>query len=208
MTHRSFWTVLAAFAASGIGGTALARPVVWDVEASAGVSLFSPNVENIPRGSSDTAADELFEVGVGAGVSDRVRLHATVGYVPASASRWVSESAGGEADIPTPSLTTAFLGIETPLRRGRIAPLAGIGTGVVVFGDIDEDIRFVWTSHTETNRFVVAGRTEPALFFDVGASARAAGRWHAVLRYRLLSVFSGDQVDTIDRVSLAVRVRL
>ena len=179
----------------------------WDVEGAIGLSLFSPNVENIPRGSSDTAVDGLGEVAVGVRVSDRVRVHGTLGYAFASESRWSSESAGGEADVPTPSLASFFLGVETPLRLGRIVPFAGIGSGVVRFGEIDEEIRFEWSSHTETNRFVVPGRTDAALFFDVGLTA-PQGPVSAVIRYRLLSVFSGDQVNTIDRVTLAARIAL
>ena len=176
----------------------------WGVEIGGGLLVFDPNVTNIPRGSSDTVIDPQFEVSVGRSLSSRLMLRLSAAYADGTESAWESRS-GGHADIPTPSITSVIVGLESSLLVGRVIPVAGIGGGFTHFSRIDEEIRFEWPSSTESNRFHLDAQTDPTLLFDLGLVVPAGPTLSAVVRYRLLSVFDGDEVDTLDQVTLTGR---
>jgi hypothetical protein len=185
------------------------RDPLWDVEVGGGLLLFSPDVERIPRGSSETAVDGLVELSMGRRISRRLEIRLEATYAAGSDSEWESESDAGTAVIPTPSVVGGFGILEAPLfvGRGPIVPHAGIGAGFLVFGEIDEDILFDWGTYETTNRIRFAGRTDPALLFDMGARVPLSPRLWLVLRYRLLTAFDDEQVNTLDRVTLSSRIR-
>jgi len=180
-----------------------------DLEVGGGVLLFTPSFENIPRGSADAAVSPVGEASVGLDLSSRVSLRASVAIAGETDTEWSSASEGGTATIPTPSSWSLLLGLEAPLLSARVVPFAGVGGGLVRFGAVDERLRFQWATHSETSRFRLDGHTDGALLFDLGLRTDAPGPLDAwVLRYRLLSVFSGDQVNTLDRITLSLRIGL
>jgi hypothetical protein len=180
-----------------------------DLELGGGLLLFSPSFESFPRGSSDTAVSPVVEVSLGVPLSSRITLRGAASVAGATETEWSSASEGGTAIIPTPSSWSLLLGLEAPLLGGPVVPFAGVGGGLVRFGEVDERIRFEWSTHSESSQFRLEGRTDGALQFDLGLRAVTPGPVDAwVLRYRFLSVFSGDQVNTLDRITLAARVEL
>jgi len=198
--------LLAAPGARGeIQGTATSVPGC-PLEVAGGFLLYEPVVENIPRGSAETVVDPLVEVSLARRLSSRLFLRFSGSYAEGATIQWTSESGGGSADIPTPSVGTAFVSLEAPLHIGRLTPFAAVGGGVTHFTEVDETIRFQWPSYGEDNRLHLAAHTDGTVLFDLGLSARLGGGLGAVIRYRLLSVFSADQVNTIDRVTLAGRL--
>lgn len=187
-----------------------ATPVHFSVELGGGVLLYSPNVERIPRGQSSTAVDGLVELSVGRRISRRIELRLAGAYASGALSEWESEDDQGTADIPTPSVTSFFAVVETPLfvGTGRFTPLAGVGVGLLSFSEVEESIRFDWGTHVTTNRISFAGHTDAAILFDLGARVSLTDRLLLVSRYRLISAFDAEQVNTVDRVTLSLRVNL
>jgi hypothetical protein len=101
---------------------------------------------------------------------------------------------------------SAFLSLETPLYRSRVTPSAAVGAGVIGFGHVEELVAFDWGSYQETNAYELSARTDPVLFFELGAQTRLTEGLGIVVRYRLSSVFANDQVDTLDRLTLSARL--
>lgn len=201
--------MLALSAMPALAGEAPGRAFrAWDLEVGGGLLLFSPNVERIPRGSSETAVDGLFEISLGRRLSRRLELRAEGTYASGSDSEWQSANDAGTAVIPTPSVTGFFAVLEAPLfvGTGPLVPHAGIGAGFLAFGEIDESILFDWGTHQTTNRIRFDGRTDPALLFDMGARLPLTSRVSLIVRYRLLTAFDEEQVNTLDRVTLSTRI--
>jgi len=193
-----------------LGATAAAAEAEgrWDLELGGGVLLFSPNVAKIPRGESETALDPLVELSLGRHVSDRLELRLSFAHASGAESDWKSEDDQGTAVIPTPSVTSAFVALETPLLPGggRLVPHAGVGVGFVSFSEVDESIRFDWGTHVTNNRIRFGGHTDASILFDLGVRARLRAPLGLVTRYRLISAFDNEQVNTVDRVTLTLRV--
>jgi hypothetical protein len=180
----------------------------WDVEIGPSLLVYDPIVERIPAGESATVSAVGIEASVGARLDPRIAVRLSFAHAPGSESDWESESGGTRATLPTPRITSASLGVEASLHRGRIAPFAGASAGFVVFGEVGEAVTFRSESDVETIRFRLAARTDPSIAFSLGLVMPVAGRVDAAVRYRLLAVFAEDRVDTLDRLSLTARVRL
>jgi hypothetical protein len=177
----------------------------WDLEIGGGFLLYEPVVENIPGGSAERVVDPLVEVSLACRLSSRLLLRVSGSYAEGATIKWTSDSGGGSADIPTPSVSTAFVSVEAPLHIGRLTPFAALGGGLTHFAEVDEMIRFQWPSYSEDLQLRFPAHTDGTVLFDLGLGARLGGGLGAVIRYRLLSVFSADQVNTIDRITLAAR---
>jgi len=180
----------------------------WDVEVGGGAVFYTPSLPTIPRGSSDTVVEPLVEVSLARGISSRLAARATIGYAQRTETTWQSADGIGSAELPMPALFSAFVSLETPLFRGRITPSAAIGGGILVFDDLDEKVTFDWGSHEETVSFALERRTDPSLLFDLGAQTAVTSGLHLIVRYRLVSVFAGDEIDTLDRLTLSARLPL
>ncbi len=210
-THRaSFRGVLLLLAVAALwpsAGRAAADPPPrgWDVEAGAGLVMYQPHVELFPKGSTASTTEFAVAGSIGRRLLQRLTLRLDVGYGTGAETEWVSETQSVTADIPTPTTLAAFLGLEAPLRSGGLLPFVGIGAGVIGFGKLDEPVHFVGTTESKPRLFLKA-HTDPAVHFDLGALQRITSRLSAVARYRLMAAFSADQVNTLDRFTVAARV--
>lgn len=192
-----------------VGGPLAAAGAPLDLEVGGGVLLYTPSFENIPRGSADAAVSPVGEASLGLAISSRVSVRASLALTGETETEWSSASEGGTATIPTPASWSFLVALEAPLLSARVVPFAGFGGGLVRFAGVDERLRFEWSTHSETSRFRLDAHTDGALLFDLGLRTGAPGPLDAwVLRYRLLSVFSGDQVNTLDRITLSFRIGL